>query len=189
MITVRHGRGSRRPCGVAHGWAPDDWDALAGGVVAGHVVECTPRRRGQILVLREVQAWPGSVSVGRGRADGSGDRQADGTGGQVSIGTVTSQLLTRSADRRTSAPTGLPGSTRRARSDRGRPGSHPGCKGSPRRRHSRCDERAGRISQRHGDRADRLESSGGEGRRRRVLGRLPVHPGRVRFDRDACRAH
>ena len=41
-----------------------------------------------------------------------------------------------------------------------------------------------------GDRADRPRRRvEGEGRRRRVLGRVPVRPGRLRVDRDARRAH
>ena len=36
-------------CGPAawhHGWARDDWDALAGAVVAGHVIECSAQATG-----------------------------------------------------------------------------------------------------------------------------------------------
>ena len=86
-------------CGPAawhHGWARDDWDALAGAVVAGHVVECGAQATGgnysffnEVPAMRRVGfPW---VEVA---ADGSSVvGKHDGTGGEVSIGTVTSQLL------------------------------------------------------------------------------------------------
>lgn len=86
-------------CGPAawhHGWARDDWDALAGGVVAGHVVECgTQATGGNYSFFTEVAgmartAFPWAEVA----ADGSCViGKHDGTGGEVSIGTVTSQLL------------------------------------------------------------------------------------------------
>jgi acyclic terpene utilization AtuA family protein len=86
-------------CGPAawhHGWAPDDWDALAGGVVAGHVIECSAQATGgNYSFFAEV---PGMSRLGfpwvEVAADGSSViGKHEGTGGQVSIGTVTSQLL------------------------------------------------------------------------------------------------
>ncbi len=86
-------------CGPAawhHGWARDDWDALAGGVVAGHVIECgTQATGGNYSFFTEV---PGMARVGFPWAEVAADGSSvigkhDGTGGQVSIGTVTSQLL------------------------------------------------------------------------------------------------
>ena len=86
-------------CGPAawhHGWARDDWDALAGGVVAGHVIECSAQATGgNYSFFAEV---PGMARLGfpwvEVAADGSSViGKHDGTGGQVSIGTVTSQLL------------------------------------------------------------------------------------------------
>ena len=86
-------------CGPAawhHGWARDDWDALAGGVVAGHVIECgTQATGGNYSFFTEV---PGMGRVGFPWAEVAVDGSStigkhDGTGGQVSIGTVTSQLL------------------------------------------------------------------------------------------------
>ena len=86
-------------CGPAawrHGWARDDWDALAGAVVAGHVVECgTQATGGNYSFFTEVPglARPGFPWV-EVAADGSSVvGKHDGTGGQVSVGTVTSQLL------------------------------------------------------------------------------------------------
>jgi hypothetical protein len=34
------------PAAWHHGWAPTDWDRLAGAVVAGHVLECGPQATG-----------------------------------------------------------------------------------------------------------------------------------------------
>ena len=86
-------------CGPAawhHGWARDDWDALAGAVVAGHVVECGAQvTGGNYSFFTEV---PGMARVGFPWVEVAEDGSSvvgkhDGTGGQVSIGTVTSQLL------------------------------------------------------------------------------------------------
>ncbi len=86
-------------CGPAawhHGWARDDWDALAGAVVAGHIIECGAQATGgNYSFFTEVD---GMARVGFPWADVSADGTAvigkhDGTGGEVSIGTVTSQLL------------------------------------------------------------------------------------------------
>ena len=86
-------------CGPAmwhHGWAADDYDALAGAVVAGHVLECgTQATGGNYAFFREV---PGMEHVGfpvaEVFADGSSViTKQPGTGGLVSVGTVTAQLL------------------------------------------------------------------------------------------------
>ena len=86
-------------CGPAawhHGWTEDDWDALAGAVVAGHVIECgTQATGGNYSFFQEV---PGLVRPGFPWAEVAADGSSiigkhDGTGGQVSVGTVTSQLL------------------------------------------------------------------------------------------------
>ena len=86
-------------CGPAawhHGWARDDWDALAGGVVAGHVIECGAQTTGgNYSFFTEVS---GMERAGFPWAEVAADGSTvigkhDGTGGEVSIGTVTSQLL------------------------------------------------------------------------------------------------
>ena len=86
-------------CGPAawhHGWARDDWDALAGAVVAGHIVECGAQATGgNYSFFTEV---PGMSRVGFPWAEVASDGSCvigkhEGTGGEVSIGTVTSQLL------------------------------------------------------------------------------------------------
>jgi hypothetical protein len=86
-------------CGPAawhHGWSRTDWDALAGAVVAGHVIECgTQATGGNYSFFTEV---PGMTRVGFPWAEVAEDGSTvigkhDGTGGEVSVGTVTSQLL------------------------------------------------------------------------------------------------
>ena len=86
-------------CGPAawhHGWSRTDWDALAGAVVAGHVIECsTQATGGNYSFFKEV---PGMTRVGFPWAEIAADGSSvigkhDGTGGEVSTGTVTSQLL------------------------------------------------------------------------------------------------
>ncbi len=86
-------------CGPAawhHGWSRTDWNQLAGGVAAGHVIECgTQATGGNYSFFKEV---PGMTRVGFPWAEIAEDGSSvigkhDGTGGEVSIGTVTSQLL------------------------------------------------------------------------------------------------
>ncbi len=86
-------------CGPAawhHGWKRDDWDALAGAVVAGHVIECgTQATGGNYSFFEEV---PGMERTGFPWAEVAEDGSCvigkhDQTGGEVSIGTITSQLL------------------------------------------------------------------------------------------------
>jgi hypothetical protein len=78
-----------------HGWARDDWDALAGAVVAGHVIECGPQATGGNYPFLEELApgYPG-FPIAELAADGSSViTKQPGTGGAVTIGTVTAQLL------------------------------------------------------------------------------------------------
>ena len=79
-----------------HGWARDDWDALAGAVAAGHVIECgTQCTGGTYSFLAELpdHRLPG-FPIAEIAADGSAVvTKHPGTGGVVTVGTVTSQLL------------------------------------------------------------------------------------------------
>ncbi|MDJ0868488.1 MAG: DUF1446 domain-containing protein [Myxococcota bacterium] len=86
-------------CGPAawhHGWTRSDWSPLAGAVAAGHVIECgTQATGGNYSFFQEV---PGMTRVGFPWAEIAADGSSvigkhDGTGGEVSVGTVTSQLL------------------------------------------------------------------------------------------------
>ena len=85
------------PAAWWHGWARDDWDALAGAVVAGHVIECGPQATGgnYSFVAEEVPdaRYPG-FPIAEVGADGSSViTKQPGTGGAVTVGTVTAQLL------------------------------------------------------------------------------------------------
>jgi hypothetical protein len=84
------------PAAWWHGWGVEDWDALAGAVVAGHVIECGPQATGgNYPFLEEItdRRYPG-FPIAEVAADGSSViTKHQGTGGLVSVGTVTAQLL------------------------------------------------------------------------------------------------
>ncbi|MYE57845.1 MAG: DUF1446 domain-containing protein, partial [Acidimicrobiaceae bacterium] len=86
-------------CGPAawhHDWAIDDWDALAGAVAAGHVIECgTQATGGNYSFFTEVDGMDRTgFPWAEIAADGSSViGKHDGTGGAVTVGTVTAQLL------------------------------------------------------------------------------------------------
>jgi hypothetical protein len=84
------------PAAFHFGWTPDDRDALAGAVVAGHVIECGPQATGgNYSFFREVPGLehPG-FPIAEVAADGSSViTKHPGTGGAVTVGTVTAQLL------------------------------------------------------------------------------------------------
>ncbi|MHB1502460.1 MAG: acyclic terpene utilization AtuA family protein [Acidimicrobiales bacterium] len=84
------------PAAWHYGWSRTDWDRLAGAVVAGHVIECGAQATGgNYSFFEEV---PGLEHPGFPIAEVHPDGSAvitkhPGTGGEVSIGTVTAQLL------------------------------------------------------------------------------------------------
>ncbi|MHB1593064.1 MAG: acyclic terpene utilization AtuA family protein [Streptosporangiaceae bacterium] len=84
------------PAAWWHGWERDDYDALAGAVAAGHVIECGPQATGgNYSWLAEItdRRYPG-FPIAEVGADGSSViTKHPGTGGLVSPGTVTAQLL------------------------------------------------------------------------------------------------
>ena len=84
------------PSAWRFGWARDDWDALAGAVVAGHVIECGAQcTGGNYSFFHEVPGleYPG-FPIAEVRRDGSFVvTKHPGTGGTVTVGTVTAQLL------------------------------------------------------------------------------------------------
>jgi hypothetical protein len=79
-----------------HGWARDDWDALAGALVTGHVLECGPQATGgNYSFFTEI---PGNEHLAFPLAEIADDGTSvitkhAGTGGAVTVGTVTAQLL------------------------------------------------------------------------------------------------
>jgi len=82
---------------AAHfGWDREAYDALAGATVAGHVLECgTQATGGNYCFLDELpDARPPGFPLAEIAADGSSVvTKHPGTGGLVSVGTVTAQLL------------------------------------------------------------------------------------------------
>ncbi len=95
------------PAAAHFGWAPDDFDALAGAMAAGHVIECGAQATGgnysfftEIADLRH----PG-MPIAEIFADGSSViTKHPGTGGAVTVGTVTAQLLYEVAGPRYAGP-------------------------------------------------------------------------------------
>jgi hypothetical protein len=79
-----------------HGWARTDYDALAGAVAAGHIIECGPQATGgNYSHLAEItdRRYPGSPIAELAHDGSFVITKHDGTGGLVSPGTVTAQLL------------------------------------------------------------------------------------------------
>jgi hypothetical protein len=84
------------PAAWWHGWSRTDYNALAGAVAAGHVIECGPQACGGNYSFPDEignRGYPG-FPIAEVDADGSSViTKHDGTAGVVSVGTVTAQLL------------------------------------------------------------------------------------------------
>jgi hypothetical protein len=84
------------PAAWWHGWGVEDYDALAGAVVAGHVIECGAQATGgNYSFFPELTdpRYPG-FPIAEVAGDGSAViTKHSGTGGLVSVDTVTAQLL------------------------------------------------------------------------------------------------
>ncbi len=84
------------PAAAHFGWGPADYDQIAGAVVAGHVIECgAPATGGNYSFFTEVpNLGHAGFPLAEVHPDGSSViTKHPGTGGHVSIGTVTAQLL------------------------------------------------------------------------------------------------
>ncbi|HBF79111.1 MAG TPA: exopolyphosphatase [Streptomyces sp.] len=94
------------PAAAHFGWGPNDLDALAGAVVAGHVLECgTQATGGNYAFFGEHDVRRPGFPLAEIHADGSGVvTKHDGTGGVVDLGTVTAQLLYETAGARYAGP-------------------------------------------------------------------------------------
>ncbi|MEO3824207.1 acyclic terpene utilization AtuA family protein [Actinomadura sp. B10D3] len=84
------------PAAAHFGWARDDWDALAGATAAGHVLECGAQATGgNYAFFQEIYNVKAlGFPIAEVHPDGSSViTKHDGTGGAVSVETVTAQLL------------------------------------------------------------------------------------------------
>lgn len=84
------------------GWAAGSWDQLAAGIVAGHIIECGAQCSGGNC-LYDWRSIPDLANVGyplvEARADGTFVvTKHPGTGGRVSVQTVTEQLVYEMGD-------------------------------------------------------------------------------------------
>ena len=90
-------------CVHAHGWAWDDWDRLAAGIAAGHILECGAQVTGGNFT--DWQRVPSMLDIGYPIAEVQPDGEFvvtkhPNTGGMVSVRTVTEQLLYEIGDPR-----------------------------------------------------------------------------------------
>ena len=90
------------PLRFEFGWAPDDWNKLAAGIVAGHIIECGAQCSGGNCLIdwRDV---PDLANVGypivNAHPDGTFEiSKHPGTGGRISVPTVTEQLVYEMGD-------------------------------------------------------------------------------------------
>jgi hypothetical protein len=84
------------PAAAHHNWSWDDWDRLAGASVAGHLIECGAQVTGGLWhQWEQLHDFAGiGYPVAEVAADGSAViTKPESTGGLVSAGTVTEQLL------------------------------------------------------------------------------------------------
>lgn len=83
------------------GWATDDWDRLAAGIIAGHILECGAQSTGgNFTDWRDV---PSFDNIGYPVVEMSEDgsfvvTKHDGTGGLINVATVTEQLVYEMGD-------------------------------------------------------------------------------------------
>lgn len=86
------------PLKYSFGWADDDWDRLAAGILAGHLLECGSQVTGGYFADPGVKDVPGMDVLGYPIAEVDPDgsfvvTKPGGTGGLVDRRTVTEQIL------------------------------------------------------------------------------------------------
>jgi hypothetical protein len=92
------------PLAFSFGWPATDWDRLASGIVAGHIIECGAQCSGGNC-LYEWRDIPDLANVGypivEGHEDGTFEiTKHPGTGGRISFHTVAEQLVYEMGDPR-----------------------------------------------------------------------------------------
>ena len=96
------------PAAAHFGWTRTSYDELAGAVVAGHIIECGPQATGgNYAFFQELPDLdkPLGYPIAELHEDGSSViTKHPGTGGAVTIGTVTAQLLYEIGDARYAGP-------------------------------------------------------------------------------------
>ena len=90
------------PLRFEFGWAGDDWDRLAAGIIAGHIIECGAQCSGGNC-LYDWQNIPDLANVGYPIVEASSDgtfvvMKHPNTGGRISIPSVTEQLVYEMGD-------------------------------------------------------------------------------------------
>ncbi|WNG29729.1 DUF1446 domain-containing protein [Cystobacter fuscus] len=83
------------PAAAHFGWRRDEWDCLAGAQAAGHVLECGAQATGgNYSFFTELDARRPGFPLAEIHADGTSIiTKHEGSGGAVSVDTVTAQLL------------------------------------------------------------------------------------------------
>jgi hypothetical protein len=92
------------PIRYEFGWGATDWDRLAAGIIAGHIIECGAQCSGGNC-LYDWRSIPDLANVGYPIAEAKRDgtfviTKHDGTGGRVSVPSVTEQLVYEMGDPR-----------------------------------------------------------------------------------------
>jgi hypothetical protein len=90
------------PLRYEFGWGTEDWDKLAAGIIAGHILECGAQCSGGNC-LYDWQNIPDLANVGYPIAEARSDgtfvvTKHPGTGGRVSVHSVTEQLVYEMGD-------------------------------------------------------------------------------------------
>jgi hypothetical protein len=90
------------PLRYEFGWAADDWNRLAAGIIAGHIIECGAQCSGGNC-LHDWRSIPDLANVGYPIVEANADgtfvvTKHDGTGGRVSVPSVTEQLVYEMGD-------------------------------------------------------------------------------------------
>jgi hypothetical protein len=83
------------------GWKIDDWDKLAGGLVAGHIIECGAQATGgNFTDWQRIESWNNfGYPIVEMFADGKFDvTKPDHSGGMVSVDTVREQIVYEMGD-------------------------------------------------------------------------------------------